>query len=159
MRILKKIEINDNIVLDVFIICQKLRHVQVIKKYRTRTYTQTIKVIPKSIQNPLATRWKASNTAGIAVCEFVINIINPPSHPFYTTLDLQLSFYRPMCYKIRPHCPLLQCPRTTSAILAGAHSYFISSFKYEEKNSCHGLIPKSRIYHKRAIQKVTTFRL
>jgi hypothetical protein len=28
MRILKKV--NDNIVLDVFIICQKLRHVQVI---------------------------------------------------------------------------------------------------------------------------------
>ena len=34
MRILKKI-VNDNIVRDVFIICQKLRHIQVIKKKNT----------------------------------------------------------------------------------------------------------------------------
>ena len=27
--------VNDNIMLDIFIICQKLRHVQVIKKYRS----------------------------------------------------------------------------------------------------------------------------
>jgi hypothetical protein len=32
MRILKKKIVNNNIVLDVFIICQELRHVQVISK-------------------------------------------------------------------------------------------------------------------------------
>ena len=37
MQIIKKL-VNDNIVLDVFIICQQLQHVRVIKKkYRTRT--------------------------------------------------------------------------------------------------------------------------
>ena len=35
---LKKI-VDDNDELNVFIICQKLRHVQVIKKYRTHTYS------------------------------------------------------------------------------------------------------------------------
>ena len=30
------------------------------------------------------------------------------SHPFCTTLHLQLSFYRPLCYNCRAHCPLLQ---------------------------------------------------
>ena len=45
------------------------------------------------------------------------------------------------------HCPLLQCLRTTSVILAGVHSYFVvSSFKFEGKNSCHGLIPKPRVF-------------
>ena len=47
------------------------------------------------------------------------------SHPFCTTLDLQLSFYRRLCYNSRAHCPLLQCLHTASAILAGAHSYFV----------------------------------
>jgi hypothetical protein len=62
------------------------------------------------------------------------------------TLDLQLSFYRPLCYYSRALCPLLQCLRTTSAILASAHSYFVvSSFKCVEKISCHGLIPNPRI--------------
>jgi hypothetical protein len=39
MQMSKKI-VNDNIELEVFIICQKLRHVQVrnFKKYRTRTH-------------------------------------------------------------------------------------------------------------------------
>ena len=32
MRIFNKKRVNDNIVLDVFIICQKLRHVQVFEK-------------------------------------------------------------------------------------------------------------------------------
>ena len=37
----------------------------------------------------------------------------------------------PPWYNSRAHCPLLQCLRTTSAILAGAHSYFVvSSFKW-----------------------------
>ena len=57
---------------------------------------------------------------------------------FCTTLDLQLSFYRLLCYNSRAHCPLLQCLRTTSAIQAGAHSCFVvSSFKCEGNNSCH----------------------
>ena len=69
------------------------------------------------------------------------------SIPFCTTLDLQLSFYRPLCYNSSAHCPLLLCIRTTSAILAGAHSYFVvSSFKYEGKNSCHDLILNPRFY-------------
>ena len=37
-------------------------------------------------------------------------------------------------YDRRVHCPLLQCLRTRSAILAGTHSYFVvSAFKYEGK--------------------------
>ena len=65
--------------------------------------------------------------------------------PFCRKLDLQLSFYRPLCYNSRAHCPLLQCLRTTSAILAGAHPYFVeSSFKYEGNNSCYDLIPNPR---------------
>ena len=43
-------------------------------------------------------------------------------------------------------CPLLQCLLTTSAILAGTHSYFVVSFKCEGKNSCHDLIPNLCIY-------------
>ena len=50
------------------------------------------------------------------------------SQPSCTTLDLQLSFYRLMCYNSRAHCPLLLCLHTTSAILAGAHSYFCGIF-------------------------------
>ena len=37
--------------------------------------------------------------------------------PLYMMLDLQLSFYRLVCYKSRAHCSLLQCLHTTSAIL------------------------------------------
>ena len=60
--------------------------------------------------------------------------------------DLQLNFYHPLCYNSTALCPLLQCLLTTSAILAGAHSYFVvSSFKCERKNSCHNLIPYSCI--------------
>ena len=59
---------------------------------------------------------------------------------------LTTGFYRPLCYNSRAHCPLLQCPHTTSAILPGAHSYFVVSlFKYERKNSCHDLVPNPRI--------------
>ena len=54
------------------------------------------------------------------------------SHIFCPTLDLQLSLYRPLCYNSRAHCLVLQYLRTTSAILAGAHSYcVVSSFKCE----------------------------
>ena len=28
---------------------------------------------------------------------------------FCTTLDFQLSLYRPLCYNSRTHCPLLEC--------------------------------------------------
>ena len=64
----------------------------------------------------------------------------------FWTLDLQLSFYRPLCYN-RAHCPLLLCLRTTSAILSGAYSYFVVlSFKCEGTNSCHDLIPNPRKY-------------
>ena len=44
---------------------------------------------------------------------------------FCTTLHLELSFYRSMCYKSRAHYPLLQYLRTTSAILLGTYSYFV----------------------------------
>jgi Cytochrome b subunit of the bc complex len=71
-----------------------------------------------------------------------VNFVLVESHPLCTTLDLQLNFYRPQCYDRSSHCSLLQCLRTTSAILAGAHYYFVgSSFKCEWKNSCHDLIP------------------
>ena len=65
-------KVNGNIVLDVFIICQKLRHVQVILK------------IPYSYPK-----------ASTARCRQVVLV---ESHPFCTTLDLQLTFYRPLCY-------------------------------------------------------------
>ena len=72
--------------------------------------------------------------------------IDGESHPFCTTLDLQLRFYRPMCYNSRAYCPLLQCLRTRSAIIAGEHSYFVGSFKWEGNSSCHDLNPKPHIY-------------
>ena len=60
---------------------------------------------------------------------------------------LKLTFYRPLCYNSRTHCSLLQCLRTSSAILAGAHSYFVlSSFKWEGKNRCHDFIPNTHIW-------------
>ena len=63
-------------------------------------------------------------------------VLSLESNSFCTTVDLQLSFYRPLCYNSRAHYPLLQCLRTASAILAGAHSYFlILSFKCEGKCS------------------------
>jgi hypothetical protein len=53
----------------------------------------------------------------------------------------RLGFCLLLCYNSSVHCPLLQCLRTTSAILAGAHYYFVvSSFKCEGKYSCHDLI-------------------
>ena len=33
----------------------------------------------------------------------------------------RMSFYRPLCYNSRVHCPLLQCLRTANAILACPH--------------------------------------
>ena len=80
------------------------------------------------------------------------------SHLFCTTLDLQLSFNRPLCYNSKAHCPLLKCLRTTSAILTGAHSYFVvSSFKYEGENSYRDLITSSRMKHRRlSVQKEIT---
>ena len=45
--------------------------------------------------------------------------------------SLKLSFYSPLCYDIRVHCPLLQYLSTKSAILSGAYSYFVVSFKCE----------------------------
>ena len=78
-------------------------------------------------------------------CFDVGTLLLVESHPFCTTV--KLKFYRPLCYSSRPHCLLRQCLRTTSAILAGVHSYFaVSSFKCEGDNSCHDLIPNSRIY-------------
>jgi len=58
-------------------------------------------------------------------------------------LDLQLSLYSPLCYNNRA---LLQCLHTTSAILAGAHSYSVVSFKCKGKISCHDLIPSPHSY-------------
>jgi hypothetical protein len=52
------------------------------------------------------------------------HVVLVESHPFCPTLDLQLSLYS-LCYNIRVHCSLLQCLHNTSAILAGAHSYFV----------------------------------
>jgi hypothetical protein len=75
------------------------------------------------------------------------------SHPFCTMLDLQLSLYCPLCYNSRAHCSLLPCLCTTGAILAGAHSYFVvSSFKCEEKDSWHDLIPNPHM--KEVLQSV-----
>ena len=108
MWTLKKKRVNDNIVLDVFNIFQILRQVKVIKEYRVCTYRP-------SMQFP-----KASAAFGR-------HAILVESHPFCTMIDLQLSFYRCLCYNSRAHCPLLQCVRTKSAILAGAHSYFVVS--------------------------------
>ena len=94
--------------------------------------------------SPLPTIWKASYTTGFTICEFWYLMILVASHLFCTIFYLQLSFYRPLCYNSRSHCPLV----TTTAILAVAHSYFVVSlFKCEGKNSCHDLIlirPMSR---------------
>ena len=48
------------------------------------------------------------------------------------------------CHDLIPN-PLLQCLRTTSAMLAGANYYFVaSSCKCFRKNSCYDLIPIPR---------------
>ena len=57
---------------------------------------------------------------------------------FCTMLDLQLN------YNSRAYYPPLQCLRTRSTILTGAHSYFEISFKCEGKNSCDDLITNPR---------------
>jgi hypothetical protein len=45
-----KNSVNDNIVLNVFVICQKLRHVQVsFFKFHSRMYSLTFRVIPNAI--------------------------------------------------------------------------------------------------------------
>ena len=51
-----------------------------------------------------------------------------------------------LCYSSIANCPVLQCLCTTSAILAGAHSYFVVSFKCEGNNSCHYLICQQYIH-------------
>ena len=87
----------------------------------------------------LWTLWGIS--AGFILCEYRYRFLLIESHPFGTTLNLQLSFYQPLSYNSRAHCPLLQFLRTTSAILAGANYYFVKSlFKCEGRNSCHELI-------------------
>ena len=84
----------------------------------------------------------------VFLCLFLL-VSQAVSIPFCTTLDLQLSFYRSLCYNSRDHCPLLQCLRTTSAILAGAQPYFVVSlFKCEGENSCDDLIPNPCILMK-----------
>ena len=49
-------------------------------------------------------------------------------HQLCATFALQLSFYRPLFYNSKAHCYLLQCLGTTSAILTGENSYFVTSF-------------------------------
>ena len=81
---------------------------------------------------------------------FSMPVTQAMSIPFCKILDLQPSFYCPLCYNSRAHCPLMQCLHTASAILAGAYFYFVvSAFKCKGKNSCHDLIPKpcTRIYN------------
>ena len=85
--------------------------------------------------------WKASNIAGFTVCEFWYFMILVESLPFYTTLDLQLSFYCLFVKRVELAALYRQCVHITSALLAGAHSYFVVwSFKCEWKNSCHDLM-------------------
>ena len=42
--------------------------------------------------------------------------MKPKLHPFCTMFDLQVSFYRPLCYNSGAQCPLLQCLCTTRII-------------------------------------------
>ena len=78
---------------------------------------------------------------------------------FCTTLDLQLNFHRPLCYNSRAHCPLFECLRTTSTMLAGAHSYFVVSFKCEGKDIRHDLIPNPRTQMRKVGLVVLTLNL
>ena len=86
----------------------------------------------------LGTRTGAGGTAALTECSMksrltpVLPATQAMSIPFCTTVDLQLSFYRPLGYNSRAHCLLLQCRLTTSAILVGARSNCVmSAFKYE----------------------------
>ena len=64
---------------------------------------------------------------------------NPPGY------TLHFIIIRPITWLIDPGNSM-QCLHTTSAILAGAHSYFVvSSFKCEGNNSSHDLIPSPRV--------------
>ena len=111
-----------------------------LKKYRTRMYSEIFKIIPQTAHSSPPTIWKGSKTAGLTMCEFwhlmfYSSPIRSPWHLAYNRGSIAL------CYNSRAHCPLLQCLNTTSAILGGAHSYFvISSSKCEGKNSFHYFI-------------------
>ena len=125
-------------------ICQKLLHVQVIKKiaysYLLIDFQSNPPKCPQSAANDV------ESTAGFTMCEFLTSHVLVKSLPFCMTLDLQLNFYRHLSYNSRAHCLLLQCLLSTSAILAGAYSYFVvSSFKCERKYSCYEVIPNFRM--------------
>ena len=113
--------INANIMLDLLPTCQKSGHVLIIFKMSYPQVLIDLHSNPQSVHSQLPTTWKASNTVGFSMCDFVL----VQSYQFCTTLDLKLSFYRPLCYNSRPHCTLLEFLRVTSVILAGAHSYFL----------------------------------
>ena len=87
---------------------------------------------------------------------FSIPVSQAMSIPFCTTLGLQLSVYRPLCYNSRGHCPLRQCLHTTSVILAGALSHFVvSSFKYEGEKLIPWVNPQPSYY----VRKEKDFKL
>ena len=92
------------------------------KKVNVWSYSHGKKYICVTNDEVLPTMRKVSNTT---MCEFSRLFVLVESHPFCTMLDLQLSFYRLLNNKSRAHCPLLQYLHTTSAILAGAQSYFV----------------------------------
>ena len=86
-------------------------------------------------RNPPKHQQSAANDVESVECRRLspyVNFILVESHPFCLTLDLQLSFYRLLCYNSRPHYLLLQFLRT-SAIEAGAHSYFVVSSLKKKK--------------------------
>jgi hypothetical protein len=110
----------------------------------------TVPVLLDLGTNPLKRPQSAANDVeGVEYCRLhhVWILTSHESHPFCRTLVLQLSFYCHLCYNSRAHYPLLQFLRTTSAILAGAHSYFVVSFKCEGENSCYDLIPNPRTWN------------
>ena len=74
--------------------------------------------------------------------------------PFCTKLDLQLSLYRPLWYNSRTLWPLLQYLRTISAILAGAHYYFVVSSYMRGKIVAITLSPTfvyNTVFHKACV--------
>ena len=80
----------------------------------------------------------------VFLCLF-LPVTQAVSIPLCTMLDLQLSFYYPLCYNSRAHCPLLQCVCTTSAILAVFFLWY-DHLNVRGTITCHDLILSSPLF-------------
>ena len=104
---------NDNIVLDVFIIWQKLWHVQIIFLKMSHSY-----VLIDLQSNPPKRPQFAANDNDVKGVEYRqlhhVWILHFESSYIHSARRLALNLYRTLCYNSIVHYPVLECLRTTS---------------------------------------------